>query len=563
MSQPCFDHYHRYEDLSRTLRDLASEYTGLARLESIGTSHEGRDVWLMTVTNFGTGLDLDKPGFWVDGNIHAAELAGSVACLHFIHYLLTRYGTDPDVTRCLDSRVFYICPRVNPDGAEWALADHPRIRRSSTRPYPWQETPQGLSMEDIDGDGRILTMRIPDPDGAWKASPVEPRLLVPRDPAESGGDYYRLLPEGRLDDFDGITIAVPPPREQLDLNRNFPAQWREEHEQRGAGEYPTSEPEVRNVVRFITTHANICAGVAFHTYSGVLLRPMSYRSDDDIPAEDLRIFKTLGARGSALTGYPHASTYHEFRYHPQEVITGALDDWLYDQRGVFAWTVEIWSPQRQAGLGPCAYLDWYRDHPFEHDLQLLAWSDTALAGQGYIDWYPFPHPQLGTVELGGWNALYSFYNPPPALLEAEISRFAPWLVWHHLTSPRLELLRADAERLETGLYRIRLVVRNSGWLPTYISQIALKKKLTRGVMAEIALPAQAQLVSGQQRQELGQLEGRAHKNCSPTGWAAYVADPTTERCKVEWIVRAQAGASVTLKASHERAGRLSTNVTLP
>ena len=39
---------------------------------------------------------------------------------------------------------------------------------------------------------------------------------------------------------------------------------------------------------------------------------------------------------------------------------------------------------------------------------MLAWSDEKLAGQGYVDWYPFEHPQLGPVEMGGWNALLAW-----------------------------------------------------------------------------------------------------------------------------------------------------------
>jgi len=81
--------------------------------------------------------------------------------------------------------------------------------RSSTRPYPYDEEPvDGLLEEDIDGDGRILFMRIPDKNGTWKPLPKEPRLLVRRDPTETGGKYYRVLPEGLLKNYDGVTIEV-------------------------------------------------------------------------------------------------------------------------------------------------------------------------------------------------------------------------------------------------------------------------------------------------------------------------------------------------------------------
>lgn len=550
-----FDQYPRYAELTEQLHALAKNHPDCCRLQSLGKSYEGRDLWLLTITRFATGADSDKPAFWVDGSVHAAELAGTSACLYLAHTLLTQDGKDADITRCLDTRVFYICPRVNPDGAEWALADVPKLIRSGTRPYPFPEEPiGGLVNEDIDGDGRILSMRVPDPDGHWKISAREPRLMEPRDPTETGGTYYRLLPEGRVENYDGALIPIRPKKERIDFNRNYPGQWREEHEQAGAGPFPTSEPEVRACADFIAAHKNICGGVAFHCYSGVLLRPYSFKPDEDMPPEDLWTFQKIGARGTQDTGYPAVSCYHDFRYHPKEVITGALDDWLYDALGLYGWTVELWSPQRQAGITEYKYIDWAREHPFEHDLKLLAWSDTALQKKGFIDWYPFNHPQLGKVELGGWNALYSFWNPPPALLEKELAGFPRWLVWHNLISPRLEIHSAEATTLGNDTWRVRLVVRNSGWLPSYVTKKGLEKKLTRGVLAEIELPSGATLLTGEPRLELKQLEGRAYKPNSPFGWSGQSTDPTDNRAKAEWTIKAPRGASVKLSARHERAG---------
>ncbi len=553
MPQVQFKTFYRYEDLTRILRGYAEEYPQLVRLESIGHSYEGRDIWLAVVTNLETGEDKHKPALWVDGNIHASELSPSSACLYLINHLVNAYGSHPDITRCLDTRTFYICPRVNPDGAELALADKPKIIRSSTRPYPYDEEPVGgLVQEDIDGDGRMLTMRIPDPSGPWKVCPEEPRLLVRREPIETGGQYYRLLPEGQIEDYDGTLIRIKPKKERLDLNRNFPVNWRQEFEQRGAGPYPTSEPEVRAVAQFIASHPNITGGVAFHTFSGVLLRPYSYQEDKTLPAEDLLTYYKIGKNGTEITGYPAISVYHDFRYHPEKVTYGGFDDWLYDHLGLFAWTVEIWSPQRQAGIKEYKYIEWDREHPLEDDLKMLKWSDEVLNGQGYIDWYPFEHPQLGTVELGGWNRLYAFSNPPPQFLEKEIAPFADWLVWHLLISPRLELFEVDAKPLGEDAYHVRVVVHNTGWLPTYVTKKAVEKNVVRGVVCEIELPEGAELETGKPREELGQLEGRAYKASAPGVFG--VADATQDRAKVEWVVRAPQGGVVKLTARHERAG---------
>jgi hypothetical protein len=217
--------------------------------------------------------------------------------------------------------------------------------------------------------------------------------------------------------------------------------------------------------------------------------------------------------------------------------------------GVFAWTVELWSPQRQAGIEEYKFIDWYREHPLEDDLKMLKWSDEALGGVGYVDWYPFGHPQLGPVELGGWDRTYAFRNPPPDFLEKEVALFPDWLVWHLLLSPRLELYEVSAKPLGEGAYHVRMVVNNSGWLPTYVTKKAVEKKLVRGVVCEIELPEGATLRTGKQREELGQLEGRAYKP------SFLDADDTTEdRSKVEWVVHSPSGGAVRLTARHERAG---------
>ena len=84
-----FDRFYRYEDLKRILHEFAAEFPELVRLQSIGQSHEEREVWLATVTAFETGEDVEKPALWVDGNIHAGELSPSSACLYLLQTLVT------------------------------------------------------------------------------------------------------------------------------------------------------------------------------------------------------------------------------------------------------------------------------------------------------------------------------------------------------------------------------------------------------------------------------------------------------------------------------------------
>ena len=62
MPDVAFDRFYRYDELTEILQGWAEEQPELFRVESIGKSYEGRDIWLATVTNFETGADLDKPG---------------------------------------------------------------------------------------------------------------------------------------------------------------------------------------------------------------------------------------------------------------------------------------------------------------------------------------------------------------------------------------------------------------------------------------------------------------------------------------------------------------------
>ena len=560
MSELRFDRFYRHDELAAILAGFAQRQPALFAVESIGKSHEGRDIPVVTVTNTATGPASHKPAFWVDGNIHAAELTASTACLYYLNALAQGYGNDPDVTRLLDTRAVYVCPRINPDGAEWALADKPKYIRSSTRAYPFDEEPvDGLDVEDIDGDGRILQMRIADPNGGWKEHPADARLMIPRGPAEYGGRYWRIIPEGRLRNFDGVEIRLNKDKQGLDLNRNFPSGWRQEFEQLGAGPYPTSEPEVRAVVDFISKHPNIGAGVSFHTHSGVILRPFSTAADDTMPAEDLWLYKMFGKKSTELTGYPNISIFHDFKYHPKQIITGGFD-WIYEHLGQFMWTVEIWAPVREAGVEGYHFIEWYREHPPEDDMKLLAWSDRELAGEGYVDWYAFEHPQLGAVELGGWNRLGVFRNPPAKYLEREVKRFPSWLTWQALTLPRLEALKAEAQSLGSGVWKVRLAVHNTGYLPTYVTKRALERKVTRGVVFEIALPPGAELVAGKARIEGAQLEGRASK----PSLQAFLPNPdlTGDRGQCEWTVRATPGSVVRVTARHDRAGRVEADIPL-
>ena len=135
--------FYTYEVLTELLHDLVAAYPALAEIASIGKSLEGRDLWLVTVTNKQTGPALEKPAYWIDGNTHAGEVTGSTVVLSTLWSYLTNYGRDAMLTRILDRSAIYLLPRISVDGAERYLTT-PYSLRSSTRFYPYEEERDGL-----------------------------------------------------------------------------------------------------------------------------------------------------------------------------------------------------------------------------------------------------------------------------------------------------------------------------------------------------------------------------------------------------------------------------------
>ena len=558
-----FDRYLKYEELGAVLRGLVAAYPDLAEMSTTGRSFEGRDVWVLTVTNRATGPSAEKPAVYVDGNMHAGEVTGSMVCLYLINYLLSRYGLDEEVTWLLDHRAFYICPRVNPDGAEKYLTT-PFMLRSSVRQYPGPEVAElpGLVAEDLDGDGLIRQMRVRDDHrGEWKVSARDRRLLVHRLPDDRQGPFYRLYPEGMIKDFHGEPFGVRETLWGLDLNRNFPSNWSQKL--RGGGPYPTSEPEVRNIVDFILAHPNIGALQAFHTSGGIIFRSPYAYPDEQMDSYDFATMKALARRGTDLTGYPDVSSY-------SGPYAATIVDWAYEHRGIFGFTTELWDLMGRAGVKDMDYYGKPNPLPAEVEaanLKTLQWNDRELAGRGFKDWTPFAHPQLGPVEIGGWDPKFVRQNPPPKLLEQECHKNALFPLKQAAALPELALEHVAVRRGSPGagaggsgpdesIFTVAALVANHSYLATNISQKALDTKVAAPVKVSIKLGAALSLLAGEAVQDIGQLQGFRDGQ----GGGAWGTAPARSAARCGWVVRlheraaAPAERTITIEARQDKGG---------
>ena len=77
-----FDRYYTLEEVTEALRALNKAFPEFTTLEVVGKSEEGREIYALTINNPKTGKELEKPGVYVDGNIHGNEIQAEIGRAH-------------------------------------------------------------------------------------------------------------------------------------------------------------------------------------------------------------------------------------------------------------------------------------------------------------------------------------------------------------------------------------------------------------------------------------------------------------------------------------------------
>ncbi|MHA2252056.1 MAG: M14 family metallopeptidase [Candidatus Kariarchaeaceae archaeon] len=552
--------YLIHSEINEFLDKTEKEYPNLIRVEVIGKTFEGREIWCAGVTNYEIKDATDKPAYYVDANIHAGEVTGSVVALYTIHYLCSMFGKEKYITDLMNDFTIYIVPRISADGSEMYLTT-PYSLRSSTRFWPYPEKLPGFHREDINDDGEILLMRKEDPSGDWKVSEKDPRLLLKRSPEDREGKFYRLFPEGMIQDWkEGDPILLAPTPEGLDLNRNNPSKWAQEFKQRGAGPFPLSEPETRAIADFFRNHPNISGVQSFHTFTGVILRPYSAVDDMAFETHDLEVYQTLGKVGEKLTDYPCVNIFKDFKYEAKAELLGGFLDWVFEHLGIYSFSTELWDMIKDAGVEERDYIKFLMyERTEEEELKLLAWNDKVTNGNGFKNWEEFDHPQLGKVEIGGWKIKYTWQNPPlgKGYLEKIAHTNALFAFAQTSVSPLIRIAHHSVEKMENNAdeqnWKISLTVANEGFLPTYGSKQALQRKVIKENELLIECVGGATLYAPtKNRVKFPHLEGRSNKMRSSL-FMPY--SPEDNKWKYEFVVQGNSGSKVQLTVSTDRGGR--------
>ncbi len=524
-----FDHIHTYQEVVSYLEAVVDRYPEITQTHKIGKSYLGKDLLVLEITNRATRDGLEKPAFFIDGNLHAGEVIGGEICLNTIHTLVTRYGEDPLVTELVDSRAFYIMPKLNPDGSDRAITK-PDSLRSVVRPFDddgdgrVDEDPA----EDLDGDGYITRMRIRDETGPLKTSPEDARLMVSREQGVDPGNWkgeWRVYTEGIDNDNDGKFNEDGVGG--LDINRNFPDQWHPAPLSFHPGPYPLSEPESKAVADFFLAHTNLTGHINYHMSGNVAVYPPSNLRTDPItgdvvrqPFTDQKIYERFGAKAVALIDNAKVQV---FKIHGASPATwhgsiwGVYVDWVYHRLGIFSWIFEV-------GIYP-GVTDIFPSYGKE--IERLRWSDENMEGKLFVGWKPYDHPQLGRIEIGGF--LNKVYDPstrtysnvmclPGPDYERLLENHTKWHLYLMMQSPLVRVSDVDVTALDEGFFRITAAIENQGFLPTYVTEQALRAETAETVKATISLQG-ADRVGGTEVVDLGHLPGSSSAK------------------KVEWLVQ--------------------------
>ena len=463
-----WDRFYDHAGLHEIGRRLAAAHPERVKIGSIGKSTQGRDMFLLTVTNFKSGDADKKPAMWIDGNIHSNEIQGAEFSLYTAWYLAEMAERVPAVDSLLTNYTLYIVPSINPDARDHFMHKPNTASSPRTGLAPRDNDGDGRidedNLDDLNGDGHITQMRRKNVNGRFKVSPEDPRLMIPVLPGEKG-EYDLLGQEGFDNDGDGFVNEDSDGG--YDPNRNWPWRWMPQYVQGGSDPYPTSLVETQNIVKFVTAHPNIAGAQSYHNSGGMLLRGPGVPQDEYRP-QDVQVYDVIGRAGEEiLPGYRYMIVWKDLY-----IVWGGELDWFYGAKGILTFSNELFTPflyfnrqEQGGGGGPGGGNAQNRRYQTTES----RFNSLLLMGEAMVEWTEVDHPQYGKVEVGGTKKNFGRVEPG-FLLQSDGHRNMMFTLFQTAQMPLVKVDSVTTRSLGGGLTEVTAVVLNTRLAPTHTQQ---------------------------------------------------------------------------------------------
>ncbi|MCU0286477.1 MAG: hypothetical protein MUF15_08755 [Acidobacteria bacterium] len=553
-----FNAYHSPTEVNKYLETIPGANEKITKLHKIAVSPGKQTLYLLEIGPEINGTTKKLPSVLVVANMNGTVPIATEAALYLAGLLLEKPGLTKDLT-------WYILPIGNPDAAA-RYFQKPLVQDArNSRPYndDMDDRTDEDGVEDIDGNGIITAMRVKDPGGQWLPMPGMPELIKKADWSKGEKGIYTIYSEGIDNDGDGQYNEDGPGG--VNVGITFPHLF--EFFTPTGGPWALSTNESYNLVKFIVERPEIAMTFCFgesnfclapqqssrkgevdfsqitipediaqehkldtnRTYTMTELleiarkrMPAGSEINEDIIISFLGLGQVVNPLSEDLKFYNEISSqYREFlktnkldgkRLEPTEAKDGSFELWSYYQLGLPSFALDFWTPpdlqNEKAEIEPGKNKE-VQGNADPREKLLLNFSTQNLGGSGFVPWQKYKHPNLGEVEIGGFIP-YISNTPPAGILENQLKAQVPWLFELVKKRAAVHIAGIDAKSLGGGLYRVKVWVENTGYLP-YPTAMGKRNKRILPVVVSLHHKNNFKIIAGKRRSLIDYIPGHGSK----------------------------------------------------